>query len=107
MSVNRLLRPTRNTLQVCSQVNNSAIFRSTPLRPQANRIKTYQIPISRRLFATMPGLDANQGGDANKKTYNKKATGEALKTAEAHSAESDLKLYGSCFWYVLSILVPV
>jgi len=55
----------------------------------------------------MPELDANQGGDANKKTYNKKATGEALKTAEAHSAESDLKLYGSCFWYVLSILVPV
>ncbi|GAB7338801.1 hypothetical protein MBLNU457_5501t2 [Dothideomycetes sp. NU457] len=45
----------------------------------------------------MPELDANQGGDATKKTYNKKATGEALKTAEAHSAEKDLKIYGSCF----------
>lgn len=42
-------------------------------------------------------LDANQGGDASKKTYNKKATGEALKTADAHEAERDLKLYGSCF----------
>ena len=47
----------------------------------------------------MPELDPNQGGDSSKKTYNKKATGEALKTAEKHSAEKDLKLYGSCFWY--------
>ena len=43
------------------------------------------------------GLDPNQGGDTNKKTYHKEATGEALKTAKAHSAEHDLKLYGSCF----------
>ena len=42
-------------------------------------------------------LDENQGGDPNKKTYHKQATGEALKTANAHSAENDLKLYGSCF----------
>ena len=45
-------------------------------------------------------MDANQGGDPNKKTYNKKATGEALKTAEKHADENDLKLFGSCFWYV-------
>jgi hypothetical protein len=37
-------------------------------------------------------LDPNQGGDSGKKTYHKKATGEALKTAEAHSAEKELKL---------------
>lgn len=42
-------------------------------------------------------LDANQGGDPNKKTYHKQPTGEALKTANAHQAEHDLKLYGSCF----------
>lgn len=42
-------------------------------------------------------LDPNQGGDPNKKTYNKQATGEALKTANAHSNDHDLKLYGSCF----------
>ncbi|KAK3720331.1 hypothetical protein LTR37_003742 [Vermiconidia calcicola] len=42
-------------------------------------------------------LDPNQGGDANKKTYHKTATGEALRTANAHSEEKDLKLYGSCF----------
>ena len=46
---------------------------------------------------TKAELDPNQGGDPNKKTYHKKATGEALKTAEAHSTEHDLKLYGSCF----------
>ncbi|PNS21501.1 hypothetical protein CAC42_1280 [Sphaceloma murrayae] len=45
----------------------------------------------------MPDLDANQGGDPNKKTYNKKATGNALRTAEAHEADHDLKLFGSCF----------
>lgn len=42
-------------------------------------------------------LDPNQGGDANKKTYHKQADAEAGKTAHAHSAEKDLKLYGSCF----------
>jgi len=42
-------------------------------------------------------MDANQNGDANKKTYHKKATGEALKTAEKHEVEHDLKLFGSCF----------
>lgn len=46
---------------------------------------------------TKPELDPNQGGDPNKKTYHKKATGEALKTADAHSSENNLKLYGSCF----------
>ncbi|KAF2131682.1 hypothetical protein P153DRAFT_365252 [Dothidotthia symphoricarpi CBS 119687] len=38
-----------------------------------------------------------QGGDASKKTYYKKATGNALTTAETHSEENSLKLYGSCF----------
>lgn len=42
-------------------------------------------------------LDPNQGGDPNKKTYHKQATGEALKTVQAHSADHNLKLYGSCF----------
>ena len=42
-------------------------------------------------------LDPNQGGDPNKKTYHKQATGEALKTTNAHSGDHDLKLYGSCF----------
>lgn len=42
-------------------------------------------------------LDPNQGGDSNKKTYNKQATGAAWETVQAHSADHDLKLYGSCF----------
>lgn len=47
--------------------------------------------------ASKQELDANQGGDASKKTYHKQATGEAWKTVQAHSKEHDLKLYGSCF----------
>ncbi|KAF2120454.1 hypothetical protein BDV96DRAFT_564867 [Lophiotrema nucula] len=38
-----------------------------------------------------------QGGDPQKKTYHKKATGNALTTVKNHSREDDLKLYGSCF----------
>ncbi|KAF3043259.1 hypothetical protein E8E12_010063 [Didymella heteroderae] len=38
-----------------------------------------------------------QGGDSSKKTYHKKATGNALTTVKSHAKEEDLKLYGSCF----------
>jgi len=34
------------------------------------------------------------------KTYHKKTSGLAYLTAKKCSKESDLKLYGSCFWYV-------
>jgi hypothetical protein len=43
--------------------------------------------------------DTNQGGDATKKTYHKKATGSALVTVKNRSKDDDLKLYGSAFWY--------
>jgi len=33
------------------------------------------------------------------KSYHTKATGAAATTAEEHSNEHELKLYGSCFWY--------
>lgn len=56
----------------------------------------------RTFFSTAPArytmTDTNQGGDASKKTYHKKATGNALTTVKSHSKEDDLKLYGSCFW---------
>ncbi|CAO2650718.1 Nn.00g020100.m01.CDS01 [Neocucurbitaria sp. VM-36] len=39
----------------------------------------------------------SQGGDPSKKTYHKKATGNALTTVKNHSKDDDLKLYGSCF----------
>lgn len=42
-------------------------------------------------------LDANQGGDPTKKTYHKAPDAEAGRTAQAHSKEKDLKLFGSCF----------
>ncbi|KAF2813531.1 uncharacterized protein BDZ99DRAFT_381251 [Mytilinidion resinicola] len=41
--------------------------------------------------------DKKKGGDPQKKTYHKKATGKAYATVKAHSKEEDLKLYGSCF----------
>lgn len=48
-------------------------------------------------------------GDADdskvqQKTYHKKASGAALVTVKKHSRETDLKLYGSCFWYALFFL---
>lgn len=43
-------------------------------------------------------MDANQNNDSTKKTYHKKATGKALETAEKHSQDHELKLFGSCFW---------
>jgi hypothetical protein len=36
------------------------------------------------------------------KTYHKKATGAALSTIKKHSKDHDLKLFASCFWYVVS-----
>jgi hypothetical protein len=32
------------------------------------------------------------------KSYHTQATGAAAETVANHSKESDLKLYGSCFW---------
>lgn len=46
-------------------------------------------------------MDANQNNDPTKKTYPKKATGKALQTAERHSQDHELKLFGSSFWYVV------
>lgn len=39
--------------------------------------------------------------DAEQKQYHKRATGLALATVKKRSKDSELKLYGSCFWYVL------
>lgn len=47
--------------------------------------------------------DRNQGGDPTKKTYHKKATGAALTTVKNHSKDEDLKLFGSCFWFVTTL----
>lgn len=54
---------------------------------------TSSISLRERNIITMS--DRNQ---AQQKTYHKKATGLAAWTVKKHSKESDLKLYGSCFW---------
>lgn len=63
--------------------------------------------LSSARFASSSSLmtDTNQGGDSSKKTYHKKATGNALTTVKNHAKEDDLKLYGSCFWYVILTLL--
>jgi hypothetical protein len=68
------------------------------LRPSSisPRISSALIPVRFKM------TDPNQGGDPSKKTYHKKATGNALTTVKNHSKEDDLKLYGSAFWYVHS-----
>merc|ERR1711974_400465 len=56
--------------------------------------RTTTLNMSTNNSATKNDLDPNQGGDSTKKTYNKQATGLALETANAHSKDHDLKLYG-------------
>lgn len=55
----------------------------TPLQPSPPPPKEYTI------------MTAANG--APKKTYHKQPTGAALRTADAHSAPTDLTLFGSCF----------
>jgi len=108
MIISRFLKHTQNPVRLCTLTKSALDIQATAPRLRTKSFQAFPKPSIRRSFASMPELDANQGGDAKKKTYNKKATGEALKTAEAHSAEKDLKLYGSCFWYVfLSIYLLV
>lgn len=40
---------------------------------------------------------ATANGTTGKKTHAKRATGQALRTADAHSSPHELKLFGSCF----------
>jgi len=49
----------------------------------------------KRSLVTMS--DKNKNGQ---KTYHKKATGQALTTVKKRSKENELKLFGSCFWWV-------
>jgi hypothetical protein len=42
--------------------------------------------------------------EIQQKTYHKKASGSALATVRKHSKDNDLKLFGSCFWLVYSML---
>jgi hypothetical protein len=46
-------------------------------------------------------LTQTMTNQAQQKTYHKKASGQALNTVKKHSKETDLKLFGSCFWYFL------
>lgn len=43
-------------------------------------------------------MDTNKNHDSTKKSYHKQPTGNAAKTAQRHSNENPLKLFGSCFW---------
>ena len=47
----------------------------------------------------------SENANSEKKTYHKKATGIALNTVKKHSKDHEVKLYGSCFWYV--VIFPV
>lgn len=38
---------------------------------------------------------------SEQKSYHKKASGAAIATVKKHSKENELKLFGSCFWWVL------
>lgn len=48
----------------------------------------------------------SENPNPSQKTYHKKATGAALNTIKRHSKEHELKLFGSCFWYALVVILP-
>lgn len=56
-----------------------------------------------------PPTTSPQGGEADgkkqQKTYPKKASGQALQTVKRHSKPNELKLFGSCFWCVVFLLL--
>lgn len=77
-----------------SRLLSCPIFSHQSTYPPETQFKLRFTTISVRHKMT----DTNQGGDPSKKTYHKKATGNALTTVKNHSKEDDLKLYGSAFW---------
>ena len=51
--------------------------------------------------ATLQGAGSGEHSgpqQQQKKSYHKKTTGQALQTANSHSGDSEMKLFGSCFW---------
>lgn len=68
---------------------------SCPKTPSINFNSCFR---STRISVRYNMTDTNQGGDTSKKTYHKKATGNAWTTVKNHSKDDDLKLYGSAFW---------
>ena len=61
-------------------------------------LRQYLSYFSRPLSSQAASADAKPSSE--QKTYHKKATGIALGTVKRHSKEHELKLFGSCFWYV-------
>ncbi|KAF2031956.1 hypothetical protein EK21DRAFT_99281 [Setomelanomma holmii] len=70
--------PHKHTLEESDRVKKNSVIRWMAKRDKDDRKKSL-------------------GGDPSKKTYHKKATGNALTTVKNHSKEDDLKLYGSAF----------
>jgi hypothetical protein len=80
-----------------------SLSRVTPLATSSlfisqSPLYSFRAPLFRSFSLSLKMTDANQAGDSSKKTYHKKATGNALATVKSHSREDDLKLFGSCFW---------
>ena len=89
------LSPASVPLATGFHLDTSSLGLTLPLNPQSTSVQFISSLLSKQKMT-----DTNQGGDSSKKTYHKKATGNALITVNKHAKEEDLKLYGSCFWYV-------
>ena len=61
--------------------------------------------VSVNSFPTSPPRGGELGGKYSQKTYHKKASGQALQTVKRHSKPNELKIFGSCFWFVHPILL--
>lgn len=81
-----------NPRQSESLATSLSTIRRLPCFVSIQRASRVQICSSQANFLKFQAMAGHQ------KSYHTKATGEAAATALSHSAETNLKLYGSCFW---------
>ncbi|KAK5167865.1 hypothetical protein LTR04_007118 [Oleoguttula sp. CCFEE 6159] len=93
--------PHQHALEESDRIKKNSVLRWN-LKNQKEQKRTeivlFNVQFSADAFNQFASMsDANQNGNDGKKTYHKKATGNALNTVKKHSKEHELKLYGSCF----------
>ncbi|KAJ5168237.1 uncharacterized protein N7482_003831 [Penicillium canariense] len=87
----------KHSLEESDQVKKNSVQRILVKEDKERRKKSSTSTSTSRLHFFVLTLSLYQRNMPKQKSYHTKATGQAAVTAFKHSAESTLKLYGSCF----------
>lgn len=104
-SASRFYSTSCSSAEVLSKLRcRRTFYLPSKAQSQGHHLRPRIDPISKQAVSPVHitraySMGETENGDSQKKSYHKKATGTALKTAEAHLDANVLKLYGSCFWY--------